>query len=144
MLSRKEMEVELVKRYGTTNIWFVDWNWNSDLNDLDNNQINDLYNKKSGQYKNFKVFTAKDLRRNSYNDLVLIVTRKSFKEEVYYERQWDPKFNNNGFQDGFELNSYKDSGDIARINEDTVIEKLDNVYYIQENYHVCPTGHVFE
>lgn len=144
MLTRKQMERELIKRYGTNVIWFVDWNWNCEIQDLSNKEIADIYNKKDGQYKDFKVLVAKDLRMQRWISSMIIVTRRNFKEETYYERQWDPKFNNKGFQDGFELNSYKDSGNIVRINEDTVIEELDSVYYIQENYHVQPYGHVFE
>ena len=144
MLTRKQMERELVKRYGADSVWFIDWNYNNYFEELSNQEIIDLYNKSKGQFANYKFIVVKDLRRNHYNDTVLIVTKESFSNEVYYERQWDPKFNSKGFQDGFELNSYKDSGFIIRINEDTVIEKLDDVHYIQENYHTCPYGHVFE
>lgn len=143
-LTRKQMEKELEKRYNADTIWFIDWNWNCLLEDLSNQEISDLYNKKLGQYKDFRIFATKDLRRNSYGSHVIIVTRRNFTNEVYYERQWDPAYNEAGFRNGFKLNSYKDSGVIIRVNEDTVIEKLDNVYYIQENYHTCPVGHVFE
>lgn len=144
MLSRKQMEKEIERRYNTNTIWFIDWNWNCLLEDLSNQEISDLYNKKSGQYKDFRIFVAKDLRRQRWIDNMIIVTRRNFTNEVYYERQWDPKFNSKGFQDGFELNSYKDEGSLVRINESEVVEKIDGSYYIQENYHTCPTGHVFE
>lgn len=144
MLSRKEMERELEKRYGVNSVWFIDWNYNSYFEDLSNQEIIDLYNKSKGQFKDYKFIVVKDIRRQTYNNEELVITKKDFTNEVYYERQWDPAYNEAGFRNGFKLNSYKDSGVIIRVNEDTVIEKLDNVYYIQENYHTCPVGHVFE
>ena len=144
MLTRKQMERELIKRYGTNVIWFVDWNWNCEIQDLSNKEIADIYNKKDGQYKDFKILSSKDLRRQRWTDRMIIITKRDFMEETYYEHQWDPSFNKTGFSNGHVLNSYKDSGDIIRISEGTVVERIDGEFFIQENYHACPTGHVFE